>query len=104
VLRPRVPLPGGAQHRLLDAGPRSLPAKRGPARRLLQTSVPRAAWSTPDKSSDVTNTTQLSDAGDIGEVEALCAELVAELREMRDTVSLYQTTLPRLSLHRSWAG
>jgi hypothetical protein len=47
----------------------------------------------PDKGSDVTNTTRPSEAGGIGEIEALCAELVAELREMRDTVSLYQTTI-----------
>jgi hypothetical protein len=47
----------------------------------------------PDKGSDVTNPTRPSDAGGVGEVEALCAELVAELREMRDTVSLYQTTI-----------
>jgi hypothetical protein len=38
----------------------------------------------------VTNTTRPPDAGGAGEVEALCAELVAELR---DTVRLYQTTI-----------
>ena len=32
----------------------------------------------------MTNPTQPSDAGAVGEVEALCAELVAELVEMRD--------------------
>jgi hypothetical protein len=41
----------------------------------------------------MTNTTQPSDAGSVDEVEALCAELVAELREMRDTVRLYRTTI-----------
>jgi hypothetical protein len=42
------------------------------------------------------NTTQPSDAGgvgEVGEVEALCAELVAELRDMRDTVRFFQTTI-----------
>jgi hypothetical protein len=37
----------------------------------------------------VTNTTQQPDAGAIGEVEAL----FAELREMRDTVGLYRDTI-----------
>jgi hypothetical protein len=41
----------------------------------------------------MTNTARPSDAGGIGEVEALCAELVAELREMRDTVRLYRETI-----------
>jgi hypothetical protein len=37
----------------------------------------------------MTNLIQHPDTGGIGEVEALCAELVAELREMHATVSLY---------------
>jgi hypothetical protein len=39
------------------------------------------------------NPTQPSDAGAVGEVESLCAELVAELVEMRDTITLYRTTI-----------
>jgi hypothetical protein len=41
----------------------------------------------------VTNPSRPADTGGIGEVEALCGELVAELREMRDTVSLYRDTI-----------
>jgi hypothetical protein len=37
----------------------------------------------------VTNLNRPATAGGVGEVEALCAEL----REMRDTVHLYQTTI-----------
>jgi hypothetical protein len=41
----------------------------------------------------VTNPSRPANAGGVDEVEALCAELVAELREMRDTVSLYRETI-----------
>ncbi|MGH8909903.1 MAG: hypothetical protein ACRD0K_26260 [Egibacteraceae bacterium] len=39
------------------------------------------------------NPTQHPDAGAIGEVEALCAELVAELRAMADMLALYRETV-----------
>ncbi|MGH8905727.1 MAG: hypothetical protein ACRD0K_04255 [Egibacteraceae bacterium] len=41
----------------------------------------------------MTNPTQQSDTGAVSEVEALCAELVAELREMRDMVKAYRDTI-----------
>jgi hypothetical protein len=41
----------------------------------------------------MTNTIQQPDAGAIGEVEALCVELVAELRAMTDMLGLYRQTV-----------
>ncbi|MGH8910578.1 MAG: hypothetical protein ACRD0K_29800 [Egibacteraceae bacterium] len=39
------------------------------------------------------NATDESDKGSIGEVESVCAEIVAELRGMRDMLALYRQTV-----------